>query len=96
MKLLTIFLLILVCGVFVSAQSQNVCFQNGGLKDKHTFRFEADGGDVAGSYFVEREYDAEQTETYDFSGTRTGNTLNIKFAKYAKLQKQPFEIKNAI
>ena len=88
--------MILTCGAIVSAQPQSNCFQFGGLKDKHAFRFQADGGDVAGSYSVERDYDAEQTETYDFSGTRTGNNLSVKFSTYAKLQTHPFEIKSAI
>lgn len=96
MKLQIAILLILTCGVFASAQSQEKCFELGALKDRHVFRFETDGGDAAGSYSVEREYDAEQTETYDFSGTRSGNTLTVKFAKYAKLQGHPFEINRAV
>lgn len=46
------------CAATTAAQPQAKCFQYGALKDKHIIRYEADGGDVAGSYFVEREYDA--------------------------------------
>lgn len=77
MKLL---LLILICAAGVFAQSQTKCFRNDGLRDNHIVRFEADGSDVAGSYFVETNGDAEQTQTFDFSGTRSGNTLTVKFA----------------
>ena len=95
-KLLTIGLLILSFGTIVSAQPQTKCFQYGALKDRHIFRFEADGGDVAGSYFIERGYETEQPETYDFNGTRNGNILSIKFPKYAKLQGQPYQINRAV
>lgn len=95
-ELILIGLLILLCGTIASAQPQSRCFEFGALKDRHLFQFQTDGSDVSGSYFVEREYDVENTETYDFSGTRTGNVLKINFSKYAAMQGHPFEIKNAV
>ena len=97
-RLILLLVVTSACGVTAFAQSQSKCFQYGALKDKHIFRFEADGGDVAGSYFVEREYDAGQTETYDFVGTRdplTAHTLSIKFSNYRKLPNPPFELRRA-
>ncbi len=98
MKLIQAILLILITVGSGAAQSQSKCFQFGALKDKHIFRFEADGGDVVGSYFIEREYDSEKTETYDFGGTRNPRSpylLSIKFSTYKKLQNPPFEIRRA-
>lgn len=77
---LLIFILTLTCAAEVFAQSQTKCFRNDGLRDNHIVRFEADGGDVSGSYFVESDGDAEQAQTFDFSGTRSGNTLDVTFA----------------
>lgn len=75
-----IFIVTLAFAADVLAQPQTQCFRNDGLRDNHIVRFEVDGSDVAGSYFVEPDGDTEQTQTYDFSGTRTGNTLNVKFS----------------
>ena len=71
-------ILVLIFSGSVFAQAQTKCFRNDGLKDNHIVRFEADGGDVAGSYFVETDGDAEQTQTFDFSGTRSGNSFDRK------------------
>ena len=78
-----LFILTLTCAAEVFAQQKTQCFRNNGLRDNHIVRFEADGSDVAGSYFVETDGETEKTQTYDFSGTRTGNTLNVKFAAEA-------------
>ena len=68
-------ILILICAAEVFAQPQTKCFRNDGLRDNYIVRFEADGSDVAGSYFVESDGNAEQTQTFDFSATRSGNAL---------------------
>ncbi len=95
MKIL-LFILILICAAEIFAQPQTKCFRNDGLRDNHIVRFEADGGDVAGSYFVESDGDAEQTQTFDFSGTRSGNTLTVKFAGDAPPGVVPSKTKSLI
>jgi hypothetical protein len=80
MKKLLPFLILIFSVSTAFAQAQAKCFRNDGLKDNHIVRFEADGGDVAGSYSVEPEGDAEKTRTFDFSGTRKGNVLTVRFA----------------
>ncbi len=89
-----ILLIILICAAGVFAQAQTKCFRNDGLRDNHIVRFEADGGDIAGSYFVETDGDAEQTRTFDFSGTRSGNTLSVKFAGDAPIGVAPSKTKS--
>ena len=69
----------LTCAAQSFAQSQTKCFRNDGLRDNHIVRFEADGSDVAGSYLVESDGDAEQAQTFDFSGTRSGDSLTVTF-----------------
>lgn len=89
-------ILILICTVEVFAQPQTKCFRNDGLRDNHIIRFEADGGDVAGSYFVESDGNAEQTQTFDFSGTRSGNALTVRFAADAPPGVAPSKTKRLI
>ena len=96
MKKILLLILILICAAAVFAQAQTKCFRNDGLKDNHIVRFEADGGDVAGSYFVETDGDAEQTQTFDFSGTRSGNILTVKFAGDAPIGVAPSKTKSLI
>ena len=95
MKILLL-ILILICAAEIFAQPQTKCFRNDGLRDNHIVRFDADGGDVAGSYFVESDGNAEQTQTFDFSGTRNGNTLTVKFAGAAPPGVAPSKAKNLI
>jgi hypothetical protein len=78
MKISLIFL-ILISATSVLAQSQEKCFRNDGLKENHIIRFEADGGDIAGSYFVEPDGEPEQAQTFNFSGTRKGDALTVQF-----------------
>ena len=57
---LLLFILTLTCAAEGFAQPQTKCFRNDGLRDNHIVRFEADGGDVSGSYFVEPGGDARR------------------------------------
>ena len=93
---ITRIILILVFASSAFAQVESKCFQNDGLKDSHILQFAANGGDVVGSYFIERDYDSATTETYDFSGSRAGNSLTVEFPKYEKLSRPPFEVKKAV
>lgn len=77
---LLLFILTLTCAADGFTQPQTKCFRNDGLRDNHIVRFEADGGDVSGSYFIEPGGDAEQAQIFDFSGTRSENTLTVAFA----------------
>jgi hypothetical protein len=81
MMKISLTVLILICAAEMFAQTQTKCFRNDGLRDNHIVRFEAEGGDVIGSYFVESDGSAEQpTQTFNFSGTRSGNALTVRFA----------------
>ena len=95
MKILQ-FILMFTCAAGVFAQPQTKCFRNDGLRDNHTVRFAADGGDVAGSYFVEPDGNAEQAQVFDFSGTRGGNTLTVNFAGEAPPGVAPSKTKSSI
>ncbi len=80
MKTLLLLILVLTFGTFAFAQTQSKCFQFGGLKDGHIVTFRIDGARVSGAYRIEPDYDSSQAESYEFKGTRKGNTLTIKFA----------------
>ena len=90
------FILMFTCAAGVFAQPQTKCFRNDGLRDNHIVRFAADGGDISGSYFVEPDGNAEQAQVFDFSGTRSGNTLTVNFAGEAPPGVAPSKTKSSI
>ena len=80
MKLLFAFLLVLVLSGVACAQAQQKCFVNGGLKNEDRVYLTINGAQVAGEFIIERGYEPANRETYVFSGTKTGNRLNVKFS----------------
>lgn len=79
MKRIT-WLSLLICGLFSIAHAQSKCFVNGGLKDEHRVYLNISGTNVSGEFVIVRDYNDETRETFMFSGTKTGNNLNVKFA----------------
>lgn len=68
-----------ISGASISAQTK--CFINIGLKDTDTAKFTITGSKVSGWYTHKPEsYDADKTENFEFSGTRSGNNITVKFA----------------
>jgi len=58
---------------------EELCFKNEGLKDEETVTLNIDETRVTGTYKIMRDYSSDTVETFDFTGTRTGKTLKIKF-----------------
>ncbi len=80
MNMLRAFLLMLILTGCAAAQTETKYFQNAGLKDNHSISFKIEGQRISGTFAIERGYDVSATEVYEFTGTRTGNLLTIKFA----------------
>ncbi len=79
MKLLYALSLTLLLSGIAAAQAQQLCFMNSGLKDEERVYMTINGTQVFGEFIIEREYDAQKTETYAFTGAKAGNTVRVKF-----------------
>ena len=76
-----IFLMLILSGAWVvSAHAQQMCFRNEGLKENHIVRFEIDGNSFAGSYLIEPYDEPENARTFNFTGTKKGGLLTVRFA----------------
>lgn len=58
---------------------EELCFKNAGLKDEETVTLNIDETRVTGIFQIMRDYSSDQIEKYEFTGTRTGKTLKVKF-----------------
>lgn len=86
-KIFATLLFCLVFGVVSASAQKDYCFENDGLKLKQIVSFMLTGNKIEGT-FESGGYDADSSmETFDFTGTKTGNLLTIKFAG-----KPPYEL----
>ena len=87
-KIFAVLLFCLTVGVVTTAAQTDHCFQNDGLKLRQTVRFTVTGNKIEGT-FESGSYDENTSaETFDFTGTKQGNLLTIKFAD----AKPPYEL----
>ena len=82
-----VFGILVVAAVPASAQ-KNYCFQNDGLKVQQKVSFMLTGNKIEGTFESGSGGDTTSMETFDFSGTKTGNLLTIKF----NAGKPPYEV----
>lgn len=76
----SLLLIVLLSSSFTLAQTKRRCFVNEGLKDRHTVELTITAAKVSGVYTVEKGYDENAAEKYNFTGTtRDGSHLQIKF-----------------
>lgn len=88
-KNIGIFCFCLLLVISGSAQKR-FCFENQGLKSTHKISFELEGNKIVEGYY-ETIGDVPETsaETFNFSGTKTGASLNIKFAGTIPYERSP-------
>lgn len=88
-KIIGLFCFCVLFAVSVSAQT-NVCFENKGLKSTHRISFELQGSKIVEGYY-ETIGDQPDTsaETFEFSGTKSGNNLTIKFVGTIPYERPP-------
>ena len=79
MRVLLISLFLTLTG-FAFGQSESKCFEADSLSGAHSVAFKIEGNKLVGTFTVESN-DSEMVKTYDFTGTRTGNVLKVKFAE---------------
>ncbi|HST51262.1 MAG TPA: hypothetical protein VLJ61_04555 [Pyrinomonadaceae bacterium] len=81
-------LFLLACGVATASAQTERCFENDGLKLRQRATFTINGTKVEGT-FESGGYDENTSaETFDFTGTKNGNLLTIKFDR----GKPPYEL----
>lgn len=78
-KHLFVFTLILTSALPAFGGIEELCFKNAGLKDEETISLKIDESRVTGTYKIMWDYSADTVETFDFTGTRAGKSLKIKF-----------------
>lgn len=88
-KIIKIFCFCILLAVSGSAQTR-FCFENKGLKSTHQISFELEGNKIVEGYY-ETIGDMPDTsaETFNFSGTKSGNVLKIKFAGTIPYERAP-------
>jgi hypothetical protein len=73
------FLGLLVCSAPLALAGTKYCFQNDALKLQPRVSFEIDGKKIEGTFESGGNEKNTSAETFDFTGTRAGQQLTIKF-----------------
>lgn len=88
-KIIGIFCICLLFAVSNSAQTR-FCFENKGLKEEHRISFELEGNKIIEGYYETiGDTPGTSAETFNFSGTKVGNSLKIKFAGTIPYERAP-------
>ncbi|HZT58905.1 MAG TPA: hypothetical protein VFA21_09795 [Pyrinomonadaceae bacterium] len=82
------FLFCLFCGVVTASAQTEQCFENDGLKLRQRATFTITGNKVEGTFESGGYDEGTSAETFDFTGTKAGNLLTIKFVG----GKPPYEL----
>lgn len=78
----------LIFGVVAASAQKDYCFENDGLKSKQIVSFTLLTGNKIEGAFESGGYDEDASmETFNFTGSKTGNLLKVKFAG-----KPPYEL----
>jgi hypothetical protein len=87
-KIFAALLFCLACGVATASAQTDYCFQNDGLKLRQRATFTITGAKVEGTFESGGYDESTSAETFDFTGTKAGNLLTIKFVG----GKAPYEL----
>jgi hypothetical protein len=78
-KLFALILFCLALAVSTVLAQTDLCFKNEGLKQLHTVSFTLTGNKIEGTFEVSGYDESTSAETFEFTGTKSGNLLTIKF-----------------
>ena len=88
-RIIGIILFSLVLAVISASAQKDYCFENKGLKLQQNVAMTITGNKIEGT-MESGGYDKDTSfETFEFIGTKTGNTLNIKFAGTVPYERAP-------
>ena len=95
-KVSLLFLLCLLPGAFSPASGQTItkCFSADWLQGERIVNLSLDGDKVSGTFSVGSGGGSDPDATYNFSGTRRGNILNVAFANNELPDVAPSEMKS--
>lgn len=78
-KIVVIMLFCLILGVSNASAQTDLCFKNIGLKKTETVSFTITGNKIEGTFEASGDDESTSAETFEFTGTKSGNLLTIKF-----------------
>jgi hypothetical protein len=87
-KLFIAFLFCLAFGIVTASGQTEYCFHNDGLKLQQNVSFTVTKNKIEGTFESGGYDDNTSAETFDFTGTKVGNLLRIRFAG----KKAPYEM----
>jgi hypothetical protein len=86
-KLCGILFFCLIFGVTAASAQQDLCYKNDGLKQRHVVSFTVTGNKIRGTFVISEYDDSSSAKTFEFTGTKSGNLLTVKFKG-----KTPYEL----
>jgi hypothetical protein len=78
-RLVLSFLCLLACSAPLAWAGTEYCFQNDGVEFRRTASFTINGNKIEGIFESGGYEKTTSAETFDFTGTRSGQRLTIKF-----------------
>jgi len=88
-KILWILFFSMVATVSAVSAQTDLCFKNEGLKELHTVSFTITGNKLEGVFEVSNGDVNTSAETFEFTGTKTGNLLTIRFQGTVPYERPP-------
>src|SRR5450432_1050786 len=88
-QLIGALLFALVFGVASASAQKDYCFENKGLKNQDRVSLTITGSKVEGTFEVSGYDESTSAETFDFTGTKQGNILTIKFQGTVPYERAP-------
>jgi hypothetical protein len=79
MKLILGLFFLMIPAVSICRAQVDQCFENKGLKELHTVSYTLTGNRLEGTFEVSNGDGTTSAETFEFTGTKSGNLLTIKF-----------------
>jgi nitrate reductase NapE component len=88
-QLVGVLFLGLVFGVTSASAQKDYCFENKGLKNQDRVSLTITGSKVEGTFEVMGYEESTSAETFEFTGTKSGNIFTIKFAGTVPYERAP-------
>ncbi|HEY0458871.1 MAG TPA: hypothetical protein VGC97_06925 [Pyrinomonadaceae bacterium] len=88
-KIIGILFFCMFFAVSAAFAQTDLCFKNEGLKQIHTVSFTVTGSKLKGTFQVSEYDEPASAETFEFTGTKTGNLLTIKFRRSVPYELPP-------
>ncbi len=88
-KIFALILFFLAFAVSAVTAQTDLCFKNEGLKKLQTVSLTLTGNKIEGTFEVSGYDESTSAETFEFTGTKSGNFLTIKFGGTIPYERPP-------